>query len=205
MVSRLASPSCCGAWAVYHLASWQKYMDSILVSQSFGLYSSECRGLPRPRAWQVRHAAVSTGCSDPVLRCPARWCCMDRQCQSWSVRVGQRHAQQLVLCGITPQNSVFCCRRYGYPIRCTSFSKDAAGNVTELAAEYDAEVRNQKKKPPKVRTARTLNVVRFVPFCMGVAVAPVRNVPSGRCGAGVFAVWFMGHAATSTTATPRLA
>ncbi len=46
-----------------------------------------------------------------------------------------------------------CCwtaRRYGYPIRCTSFSKDAAGQVTELVAEYDAEFRTQKKKPPKV-------------------------------------------------------
>lgn len=41
-------------------------------------------------------------------------------------------------------------RRYGYPIRCTSFSKDAAGQVTELVAEYDTEFRTQKKKPPKV-------------------------------------------------------
>jgi hypothetical protein len=40
--------------------------------------------------------------------------------------------------------------RYGYPIKCTSFSTDAAGQVTELAAEYDADFRTQQKKPPKV-------------------------------------------------------
>ncbi len=41
-----------------------------------------------------------------------------------------------------------CCCRYAYPIRCTSYSKDAAGNVTEVSAEYEADYTG--KKPPKV-------------------------------------------------------
>ncbi len=53
------------------------------------------------------------------------------------------------LCDRNPEAAT-CPRRYAYPITCTSFSTDAAGQVTELAAEYDADFRAQQKKPPKV-------------------------------------------------------
>lgn len=73
---------------------------------------------------------------------------------------GPRHccAAQLSFAGPSAQVCSHLCCRYGYPIRCTSFSKDAAGNVTELAAEYDADFKTQNKKPPKVRSVVWLHI-----------------------------------------------
>lgn len=40
--------------------------------------------------------------------------------------------------------------RYGFPITCTSFKKDASGEVEEVLAEYDPDFAG--KKVPKVRS-----------------------------------------------------